>query len=104
MAGGNFFAGIISGDVYGRMSDKITLLRTEVEARGLNIPEISDSFTQNDFVNTAALKLNMSIPELSNYLWNNYHPFDFWMVVSGIGMGTVVLLWLYDRFVLRKKV
>ena len=104
MAGGNFFAGIISGDVYGRMSDKITLLRTEVEARGLNIPEISISFTQNDFVNTAALKLNMSIPELSNYLWNNYHPFDFWMVVSGIGMGTVVLLWLYDRFVLKKKV
>ena len=103
MAGGNFFAGIISGDVYGRMSDKISLLRTEVEARGLNIPEISDNFTQNDFVNTAATKLNMSIPELSNHLWNTYHPYDFWMVVTGIGMGTVVLLWLYDRFVLIDK-
>ncbi|MCD4774395.1 MAG: MFS transporter [Bacteroidales bacterium] len=103
MAGGNFFAGIISGDVYGRMSDKITLLRTEVETRGLNIPEISNNFTQNDFVNTAAAKLNMSIPELSNHLWNTYNPYDFWMVVTGIGMGTVVLLWLYDRFVLRDK-
>ena len=69
----------------------------------MNIPEISDNFTQNDFVNTAAAKLNMSIPELSNHLWNTYHPYDFWMVVTGIGMGTVVLLWLYDRFVLREK-
>lgn len=102
MAGGNFFAGIISGNVYGRMSDKINLLRTEVDARGMNIPEISDNFTKNDFINSAATKLNMSLPELSNYLWNNYQPYNFWMVVTGIGMGTVLLLWLYDRLLLNK--
>lgn len=100
MAGGNFFAGILSGDVYGNMSDKITLLQREVASRNLNIPEISATFTQNDFIQRAAELMNMTQKELTVYLWNTYEPANIWMVFAGIGFGTVVLLYLYDRIVL----
>ncbi|MCF8304078.1 MAG: MFS transporter, partial [Bacteroidales bacterium] len=42
MAGGNFFAGILSGDVYEAVAGKMTLLKKEVAARGLDVPKISE--------------------------------------------------------------
>jgi len=100
MAGGNFFAGILSGDVYGSMSDKITLLQREVASRNLDIPEISATFTQNDFISRSAELMNMTQKELTVYLWDTYQPGNIWMVFAAIGFGTVVLLYLYDRIVL----
>jgi len=100
LAGGNFFAGILSGDVYGRMSDKITLLQREVAARGLEIPHISDSFTQNDYILRASQLMGMTERQMTNFLWDTYHPNQIWLVFAAIGLGTVILLFLYDRFIL----
>jgi dipeptide/tripeptide permease len=102
MAGGNFFAGILSGDVYGNMSDKITLLQREVAHRGIYIPEISEGFSKTDYIDKACELMDMDHASLTTYLWESYQPYDIWMVFTGIGLGTVILLWLYDRFLLRK--
>ena len=101
MAGGNFFAGLLSGGVYQRMSDKVYLLRTELNTRGLELPEISQDYTQNDFMSQAGDLLHMNQQVLTEYLWNTYHPSNIWLVFTGIGLGTVVLLFLYDRFILK---
>jgi hypothetical protein len=103
LAGGNFFAGILSGNVYSNMSDKISLLKTEVATRGLHIPEISDNFTQNDYIKQAAQSMGMNNHELTQYLWNTYHPSNIWMVFSGIGVFTAIMLFLYDRLLLKSK-
>lgn len=103
MAGGNFFAGLLSGSVYQNMSDKISLLQREVAARSLDIPAIGNNFTQNDYIARACEQMNMSQTELTQYLWNTYQPGNIWMVFSAIGIGTVILLILYDRFLLPKK-
>jgi len=103
LAGGNFFAGILSGNVYTQMSDKITLLKTEVAARGLQIPEISDTFTQNDYIRQASHSMGMSTHELTQFLWKTYHPSDIWIVFSGIGAFTAIMLFLYDRLLLKSK-
>jgi dipeptide/tripeptide permease len=102
MAGGNFLAGILSGNVYGSIADKITLLQKEVALRGISIPDISASFTQNDYIAQAASKMGMTPHELTNYLWNTYHPSKIWMVYTGIGLLTVVCLFIYNRFMARK--
>ncbi len=102
MAGGNFFAGILSGSVYGNMSDKLTLLQRELEQRSLKFPEISDQFTQNDLFQMAAQKLQMNQAELTNYLWQTYHPQNIWFIFTGIGIATALVLLLYDRLVLSK--
>jgi len=103
VAAGNFFAGIISGNVYQQMSDKVQLARNEMVARGINLPAISDKFTQNDFLETAAHKLNMNMHEFTMFLWDKYHPSNIWMVVFGIGLGATILLFLYDRIILKKQ-
>ena len=103
IAAGHQLAGLLSGDIYEKISDKIFLLQKEVAQRGLDIPEISETFSKNDFLNDAAAKMNMSQVELTNFLWQNYHPSNIWMIYSGVAVSAVVFLWLYDRFVLGRQ-
>lgn len=99
---GNFLAGYISGGVYGKMADKLNLLKQEVTSRSLSIPEISDSFSQTDYYNKAAELMHMNQTELTQYLWSNYHPNKIWIVLLGIGAGAAFLLFLYDRLIIRR--
>ena len=102
MAIGNLLAGFISGFVYQRMADKITLAQKEVQNIGLNIPEISKNFTKNDYLASLAEKLNLTQQELTNHLWETYHPNKIWIVLFCVGMFAVFMLFLYDRFLIRK--
>lgn len=101
-AGGNFFAGQISGRVYQNLSDKVTLLERAVAEKGFDIPAITDGgFTQNEYFSRAAELFGMNQVELTDFLWQSYNPMKIWYVVLGIGLGTVLLLWLYDKFLLK---
>lgn len=101
-AGGNFFAGQISGGVYQNLSDKVSLLEQAVAEKGFEIPPIADGgFTQNDYFARAGELFGMNQFELTDYLWQTYHPMKIWYVVLGIGLLTVALLWLYDKYLLK---
>ena len=97
---GNLFAGFISGDVYGSLSDKNNFVREEVAKRGL---EISENLSQNDYFNSAAAEMGMNSRELTNYLWDTYNPSNMWYVVLSIGLVSVLALYLYDRFLMTDK-
>lgn len=100
---GNFLGGYISGSVYGKMSDKLTLLQHEFVKRGFDVPVIDKNFTQNDFYNLAMQKMNMTAQQITDLLWTNYHPDHIWFVFTGIGLATVVALFIYDRVILKSK-
>jgi dipeptide/tripeptide permease len=102
IAAGHQLAGWLSGGVYEKISDKIFLLQKEVAARGISLPEISDTFSKNDFIREAALKLNLSENQLTDLLWQNYHPSNIWILYSGIAVSATLFLWLYDRYVIGK--
>jgi len=102
IAAGHQLAGWLSGDVYEKIADKIYILQKEVIKQDFTLPEISESFTKNDFLNEAASKMNMSQTELTNFLWQNYHPSNIWVIYTGVAVSAVVFLWLYDRFVIGK--
>lgn len=103
MAVANFLSGFLSGDLYQRWSDKVSLLKIEVAKRGLEIKDIGEGFTQNDYFNAAGDLMGMNQQELTNFLWNNYNPSKIWMLFSAIGIITVLALALYNKFVLNGK-
>ncbi|MBN2893549.1 MAG: MFS transporter [Bacteroidales bacterium] len=103
VAVGNFLGGYISGSVYGKMSDKLNLLQKEFINRGWDVPEITKTFTKNDFFSLAEQKLNMSSQQITDFLWNSYQPYHIWYVFTGIGMLTVVALFAYDKLILKSK-
>jgi dipeptide/tripeptide permease len=100
IAAGHQLAGWLSGDVYEKISDKIYLLQQEITKRGISIPEISDEFSKNDYFNMASEKMGMHGNELNNFLWETYHPSNIWLVYAGVAISSVILLWLYDRFII----
>jgi proton-dependent oligopeptide transporter, POT family len=102
IAAGHQLAGWLSGDIFEHIADKYYLLNKEILRLGLSLPEISDSFSKNDFWQMAASKMDKSSAEMQVYLWDNYHPSRIWYLFSGIAVTAVILLWLYDRFIIGK--
>ncbi len=100
---GNLFAGIVSGNVYQNISDKITLTQKEALVRNIDLPAISAQFTKNDYFQRAATKMNMNTDQLTQFLWDKYHPSSFWIVVAGIGISASVILFLYDQFIIKRR-
>lgn len=101
---GSFLAGIISGPVYAKLSDKINLLYKEMSSQGFTMPELSGSFTKNDAMAFASEKLSMTEHQITQLLWENHNPDQIWMVVFGVGFITTIFLWLYDKFMIKENV
>jgi len=100
---GHQIAGFLSGAPYEKVADKLFLLKAEVLKRGLTIPEIGETFTKTDYFNEAARQMNFTQQQLTDFLWNGYHPQSIWILFSSIAIGAVVLLFLYDRFIVPTK-
>jgi len=103
VAAGNFFTAFVSGNLYQAWSDKLSLLQSEMSKRAIEMPEISKEFTKNDYFALASEKLSMSQNEMTQLIWSNYHPSKIWYVIVGIGVVTILALFVYDRLVVRPK-
>ncbi len=101
IAAAHQLAGLLSGDIYDKISGKMYLLQLEIENRGLSIPEISESFTKNKYWDKACELTGMDSSQLTNFLWDNYQPNRIWILYSGIAIGSVIALILYDKFILK---
>jgi dipeptide/tripeptide permease len=91
---GNIFAGIISGNVYQAMADKVSLVRDYAAGRGFSIPE---GLTQNEYFSAVASRAGLSEGQLTQTLWEQYHPSHLWIVIAAIGLAAAGLLFLYDK-------
>ena len=100
----HFAAGWISGKPYENLADKVTLLQKEVAEKGFDIPQISDSFTQNQYFEKAQQLFNMNSSQLTQHLWNTYHPEKVWIMFASIGLMASIMLYLYDKFILVKPI
>jgi POT family proton-dependent oligopeptide transporter len=100
IAAGHQLAGWLSGDIFEHISDKYFLLGKELSLRGIQIAENSNNFSKNEFWQEAMRQTGMTSGELSNFLWDAYHPGHIWYLFSGIAILAAVLLWVYNRFII----
>lgn len=102
LAGGNLLGGLLSGELYGSLSDKYTMLRKYLVDNGHY--QLNDIADMDDWVlfNTSLDTLNMNANELTNILYTTYQPGTIWLVFMSIGLGTSLLLFLYNKFVLKE--
>ena len=102
LAGGNLLGGLLSGKLYGSLSDKYTLLRKYLVENGyFNLKDIAgtdDAVLFNSSLDT----LHMNANQLTQTLYDTYQPGVIWMVFTAIGLGTATLLFLYNRFILKE--
>ncbi|MDR2773140.1 MAG: MFS transporter [Tannerella sp.] len=97
---GNVFAGIISGNVYQAMSDKVVITKKFAAEKGL---QIADNLTSNEYFNEVARRVNLSPQELTNHLWDTRHPSRIWIILLSIGVMAALCLFIYDKVTSKKK-
>jgi MFS family permease len=100
---GNFFTTFVSGNLYQAWSDKLSLLQNEMTSRGIDMPEISKEFTKNDYFASASEKLGMTEVDMTQFIWDTYNPNKIWYVIAGIGIATIIALYVYDKLVIRPR-
>ncbi|MDR2118934.1 MAG: MFS transporter [Tannerellaceae bacterium] len=93
---GNLLAGVISGNVYQSMSDKVSITETFAASRGLQIPE---GLSTGAYFEEVARQVNLSPPELTRLLWDSFEPSRIWMVLLAVGLLAAGCLFVYDRFI-----
>ena len=97
---GNILAGIISGNVYQAMSDKVAITQKFVAEKGL---AIADGLSTNEYFNEVARQVGMSTNDLTNHLWNTYNPSSMGIVLLSIGVGAAFCLFIYDKITSRQR-
>ncbi|HAM97069.1 MAG TPA: MFS transporter [Marinilabiliales bacterium] len=96
---GSLMAGKVSGTVYETLADKVGFVNREFAARGIPVP---GGITQNELFAKAMSDFQMGSLELNQFLWDKYHPWNIWLVVTAIGVGSALALWIYDRILFSK--
>lgn len=103
-AAGHYGAGWVSGRPYEVMADKFYLTQKAVEAKGFTLPELSDTFTQTHYFEKAQELFGMDAAQLTTYLWNTYSPQNVWIIYSGLAMSAALMIFLYDKFLMRDNI
>lgn len=78
VAAGNFFTGFISGDLYQKWSDKLSLLQTEMGKRNIAMPEV---VSKEEYIEKASKALNVSITQFETQFQLKHDAID-WSVVT----------------------
>ncbi len=102
IAAANLLTKWITGDLYEKFSDKVAIIQRELTTKGITLPEITKEYTKNDFYRDAAEKLNMNQSDMTQYLWDTYHPGNIWYVIAGIGFLTIIGLLVYNAVISRR--
>ena len=103
VAAGNFLTKLISGSLYQKWSDKLSLLQTEMTNRNIEMPEVNENFSKNEYFALAEQKLNMSHWEMTKMLWDNYNPNKLWYVIVTFSLITIIALAIYDKLVIKPR-
>ncbi len=98
---GHFLAGWVSGKPFEVLADKYYLLSKAIEQNGYAIQPISDQFTQTQYFERAQELFGMDGAQLTQHLWDNYHPSNVWFLFTGIAVAASLFLLLYDRIILK---
>ncbi|MDR1644853.1 MAG: MFS transporter [Tannerellaceae bacterium] len=93
---GNLLAGVISGNVYQALSDKVVITRDFAALRGLSV---SEGLSTQAYFEEVARQVNLSEEELTRLLWDTYDPSRLWMVLLAIGLVAAGSLFVYDRVI-----
>lgn len=70
-------------------------------AKSIDISQVHFPFSKNEYFTLAEQKLHMGHWEMTQLLWDTYHPNKLWYVVFGIGMFSVVSLIIYDKLIIK---
>ena len=81
VAAGNYFTKFISGDLYQKWSDKLSLLKTEMQSRGIQMPKVVN---KEEYIENASATLGLTIKNFEQQFQINTSNTDWQLVNSKV--------------------
>jgi dipeptide/tripeptide permease len=97
---GGLMAGVLSGPVYQSQSDLTIMTKEYAVEKNFQIDE---ELSQNAYLAQVAKEDGKTVIELKQYFWETNNPSKFWYSTLASGILAMLLLFLYDRFLLSKE-
>ena len=71
------------------------------QSKNIDLTALHLPFSKSEYFTLAEQKLQMGHWQLTQMLWDTYHPNKLWYVVFAVGAVSVVSLYIYDRVVIK---
>jgi len=101
VAFGNFIGGFVYGRVYGSMANLYGFIIEELGNKGFANTDSLAALEHDQILAIGMEYLNMDIFELKAHLFEVYQPFKIWWVFGAIGLTTVLMFLIFNRFIKR---
>ncbi len=102
VAFGNLIGGFLYGKLYSGMSDLYGFIIKELQASGYPDAAALVEKDKTEILRAGMEYLEMTAPELKAHLFHTYEPFRIWWVYGFIGLLTVILFLVYNRWVRKR--
>lgn len=102
LAGGNIFGGLLSGSLYGSLSDKYGFLKDYILTNKIAVNGDLSTIDGALLFNQVQTQLGLTSEELTQILYTQYNPGVIWLVFAAIGATTSMLLLIYNLTLIKK--
>jgi proton-dependent oligopeptide transporter, POT family len=101
VAFGNFIGGFVYGRVYGSMANLYRCIIAELDKAGFPNAQALSDLDHERIMAIGMEYFGMSSFELKAHLFEIYQPYKIWWVFGAIGMGTVIMFLIFNKFIKR---
>ena len=102
LAAGGLLSWPLSGIIFQRLSDKVTMLRSYLLTKDITLPPITENFTKNDFFSQSSKLLHLTDSQVSDLLWNTFHPNQIWIIYTLVCLLAVIGLVAFQGYIFKK--
>ncbi len=89
----------IAGNRYEVGGDKINLAKDYLLTKLNMAKEQVEALQRSEVMDVLSQKLNMTALEARDILFQHYHPEKLWYTIAGIGLASIIAMFIYDRVV-----
>ncbi|MEM6959295.1 MAG: MFS transporter, partial [Myxococcota bacterium] len=90
---------VIAGQLYETGGDKVNLARRYLVEQNMLGADAAAELDSGAVISTLMERLDLDVWGVRELLWNEYSPQSMWAIFTGIGVGSLLLLVVYDRVV-----
>lgn len=87
----------MGGDIYDTQGDKAVLALRYIKEHGLMAADAVDKLKRTDAMTTLQGLLHQTPVQVTELLWNTYHPYQLWYLFTGIGVASAVGMIIYSQ-------
>jgi hypothetical protein len=87
----------MGGEIYDKQGDKAMLAIRYIKEHGLMAADALDKLKRTEAVPMLEKLLNQNATQVTQLLWDAYHPYQLWYLFTAIGIASAIGMIIYSQ-------